>query len=434
MGSMEIISAIAASRRAVRMYPPAHPAHREAVRGLCQAVGRTVNIQPLVLSLREGRLYEGSEALADNSPAIRAVAGAMAKRRIDSVTLRPGFNETDAEGISIVLGLRPSPDLRPQGELEATGAKAVAVTELEDAISREAEARERQRESDRSLHRNLLSAIDNVQTAIAEGAPTDSSEVARAIAPLVERVAEDPPAMLALAYTTGAGDRWHFRVAAVTLNTLVLGYRMGLSDRLLLELGVAASLHDLGERLNSEEDAESIRLNHPATGARVIGMVSGEGCAAMIVAYEHHMGVDGSGWPARQEGYAIHPFSRIVAVADRFDELIHPEKGPGMRPDEAITTILQEGSGGPLDPVMARLFAQMMGPLPVGTIARLSDSSVGIVHSAGANPLLPRLRLVLGTDGTLLRPAVDLDLGRCDVSIVELLSPAVVGLEPGDHL
>jgi len=434
VGAIEIAAALAASRRAVRLYPPEHPSHREALEGLCHAVNEAIDIRPLVLNLNEGRLYEGSAVITDSSPATRALAVAMEARRVESLTFHMGFVELDGEGISEVLSIRPSPDLQVQAELDARGVKAVTVSELEDNSARKAEDRDRQRESDRALFRRALSALDHVRTALAENAPVDSSELVRTIAPLVERVAEDPKAISALALMTGHGERWRFHAIGVMLHALVIGRLMGLSDRQLLDLGLAGMLHDIGEVLADGGDAEAALRAHPDFGARSIGPVSDENCSAMLVAYEHHMGVDGSGWPAREDGYVTHPFTRVVAVADRYDELLRPPRGTGVRPDEAVATILREASGGPLDPFISRIFADAVGVLPIGCVVRLTDHSVGVVCSAEDDQLRPHLRMVLGTDGTQLRPVRDLDLRESDLSIVEVLPAALLGLEPSDAL
>lgn len=434
MGAVEIAASLAASRRAVRLYPPEHPTHREAVAALCQTVNESIDIRPLVLNLREGRLYEGSEVLTDTSPATRALAEAMEARRVESLTFHTGFTNVDAEGISSVLGLRPSPDLHVGEELEAAGVRAVTVSELEDHSSKQAEERDRQREADRAVFRRLVAALDNIRTALASGTPTDTTEAARSIVQFVERVEQDPHAMLAIALMAGHGERWRFHATGVAVTSLVLGHEMGLSDRQLLDLGIAAALHDIGSLLSSEADPSAVEAAHPEVGARALARLTDEDCIAILVAYEHHMGVDGSGWPQRHADYAIHPFARIVAVADRYDNLVRPPEGVGLRPDEAISKLLHEASGGPLDPLITRLFARLIGVLPVGCVVRLSNHSVGVVCSARDDQLRPHLRMVLGADGTELHPVVDLDLRESELEIVEVLPARLLGLQPSDYL
>jgi len=433
MGAIEIAAALAASRRAVRLYPPEHPTHREALRDLCTAVTASIDVRPLVLNVREGRLYEGSEVITETSPATRSLALAMEARRVESLTFHVGFGEVDGEGLSDVLGLRPSPELQVQAELEARDVRAVTVSELEDNSSRAAEERDRRRESDRALYRASLSALNNIVSALDAGTPVESFEAQRVIAALIDRVAEEPEAILALATMTGHGEHWRFHAVGVALYALVLGRYLGRSDKELLGLGLASLLHDVGKVLASA-DKGTAETDHPAVGARALGAVPDEDAAAVTVAFEHHMGVDGSGRPERGTDYAIHPYSRLVAIADRYDALIRPAEGRGQSPDRAAAQLLQEATGGPLDPALTRLFVQAIGELPVGCVVRLSDDSIGLVRAPGDDHMRPQLRLVLGGDGTELRPTLDIDLAEDQRALVEVIPGDLLGLKVSDYL
>lgn len=434
MGAVEIAHHVAASRRAVRLYPPEHPAHREAVRDLTATVRDSIDLRPLTLNLHKGRLYEGSDVITDSSPATRALAEAMLVRRIESVTFHVGFTEVDATGLSEVLSLRPSPDLEVQAELDARDVHAVTVSELEDESMLEAEERDRRREADHALYRHVLASLRELTTALAEPGAVDPVVAYRSLVAVIERVTEDPVAVVALSTMTGHGERLPFHAVSVALHTLVIGHSLGMSDKELLALSLAGLIHDFGLTLPAEGGAEGLRKAHPVTGAYALGSLADDDCASMIASYEHHMGVDGSGWPEREAGHVTHPYSRIVAVADRYDGLVRPAEGPAKRPDQALAHVLSEATKGPLDPILARLFAQCLGTFPVGSAVRLADHSVGIVRSPGADPLRPGILLVLAADGTELRPPLDVELTDDERAVVEVIDTALLGIHPSDYL
>lgn len=434
MGAVEIAATLAASRRAVRLYPPEHPTHREALRDLVAAVTASIDVRPLVLNTRDGRLYEGSEVITETSPATRALAEAMEVRRVESLTFHSGFGEIDGEGLSDVLGLRPSPDLQVQEELDARGVRAVTVSELEDNSAREAEERDRRREADRAVYRSALTALNNVVAGLAEDVAIERHEIARVIAAFIERASAEPEALIALATMTGHGEMWRFRAVASMLYSLVMGRLLGLSDQELLSLGCAALLHNIGETLSPEGEPAVPASEHPVVGARALGALIDDDAAAMLVAYEHHMGVDGSGWPERSAEYVIHPYSRIVAIAERYDMLTRPDTGEPLTPDRAAAQLLAEATDGALDPALARLFVFAVGILPVGAFVRLSDHSIGVVRSPAEDPLRPALRLVLAPDGTAMRPTLDVDLLEDERVIVEVLPAALLGMATSDYL
>jgi HD-GYP domain-containing protein (c-di-GMP phosphodiesterase class II) len=141
------------------------------------------------------------------------------------------------------------------------------------------------------------------------------------------------------------------------------------------------------------------------------------------VAYEHHMYSNGSGYPAREPGYVAHPYSRIVSITDRFENLISPPPGEqALTPDRALVQVLREANQY-FDPFLARLFANTLGPFPVGSVVRLSDHSVGVVSRPSDDPLLPFVRRSFDENGIELAEVEEVDLSEGTVSIVEVITP-----------
>jgi putative nucleotidyltransferase with HDIG domain len=105
------------------------------------------------------------------------------------------------------------------------------------------------------------------------------------------------------------------------------GARMGLDPMELLELELAALLHDVGKlRVPREllrkagplsESEEQLMRNHPVWGAELVSEVPGLQAVALIVRH-HHERVDGSGYPGNLSGVRIPVASRIMAVCDSY--------------------------------------------------------------------------------------------------------------------
>ena len=146
------------------------------------------------------------------------------------------------------------------------------------------------------------------------------------------------------------------------------------------------------------------------------------------------MGGDGSGWPERAPDYRAHPFSRIVAVGNRYDNLVKPREGTEpLQPERAVARLMAEGEG-PLDPVFVRLFIRAIGVVPIGTAVRLSDDAVGVVCAVGDDVLTPTVRLVYDGMGQPLEDPEDVDLTRDPRFIAEVLDPEDLALDPSEHL
>ena len=157
---------------------------------------------------------------------------------------------------------------------------------------------------------------------------------------------------------------------------MAIGRRLGMGDTALRELAVAALLADAGmavvpsEVRNrtgalSAEDRAWIE-RHPVKS--VVGLFALPGLdaaatARMRVAFEHHLGLDLSGYPAVARWGDLHPWTRIIAVADVYDALRANRPGrPGRSIPEALA-ILEQEAGTRHDPVVVAQFAALVRSL-----------------------------------------------------------------------
>lgn len=168
-----------------------------------------------------------------------------------------------------------------------------------------------------------------------------------------------------------------------SLNVSVLG--MGLAERLGLDggdvrsYGVAGLLHDLGKTLIPREvltkpgrftDAERELMNrHPADGARLILKADDTLDLAAVVAYQHHIMIDGGGYPSFRYRRGCHDASRLVHVCDVFDALRTKRPYRDAWPVEKAIEHLRERSGVEFDPHLVHTFVTMIAECSAGTTA-----------------------------------------------------------------
>ena len=107
--------------------------------------------------------------------------------------------------------------------------------------------------------------------------------------------------------------------------------------------------------------------------------------------------------------------SRIVTIADVYDSMTSGRvytKTP-MIPDEALRKMLQE-EGKAYDPVLLKVFINMLGIYPVGSVVILDTGEVGVVMKA--NPVeLSRPEVAIIADSTGKKEKIDtVDLTKTD--------------------
>lgn len=156
----------------------------------------------------------------------------------------------------------------------------------------------------------------------------------------------------------------------VAVLSMALAERLGLSPAEVRAVGIAGLLHDIGKtaiphdllikpgRYTDEE--RQVIQRHPVDGAKILmGRERGLGLAA-VVAYEHHIYLNGGGYPSVRFPRACHYASRIVHVCDIYDALCTNRPYRQAWNADQTLAYLHEQSGRELDPEIVRAFIDMI--------------------------------------------------------------------------
>jgi putative nucleotidyltransferase with HDIG domain len=156
----------------------------------------------------------------------------------------------------------------------------------------------------------------------------------------------------------------------VAVLTMALAEYLGLGARDVRAFGVAGLLHDLGKvrvpkeiltkpgKLTDEE--RQVMQRHPDDGARLLLDCDRNLELAAAVAYEHHIMIDGGGYPALHFRRACHPASILVHVCDVYDALRTRRPYRDAWESERVLSYLDQRAGIEFDPDVARAFIAMM--------------------------------------------------------------------------
>jgi HD-GYP domain-containing protein (c-di-GMP phosphodiesterase class II) len=140
---------------------------------------------------------------------------------------------------------------------------------------------------------------------------------------------------------------------------------LGLEERALADIEVAALLHDIGKvgipdailnkpaKLTPEEYA--LMKKHPEYGWAVLRQVPGFEQASLLTLH-HHESFDGKGYPGGLKGEEIPVGSRIVSVIDAFDAMVSSRPYREGLPFEEAARRLTEASGTQFDPAVVKIF------------------------------------------------------------------------------
>ncbi|WP_018754143.1 HD-GYP domain-containing protein [Paenibacillus terrigena] len=186
----------------------------------------------------------------------------------------------------------------------------------------------------------------------------------------------------------------------VALTSYMLAKWKGIPQKELMQVALAGLLHDIGNAkvdpdilfkpiaLTSEETEEVRR--HTTYGYNLLKNLASINDGVKRTALQHHEKIDASGYPLGVKSEQIHPYAKIVAVADIFHAMTLDRTFKKAASPYSVLELLAEESFGKLDADCVRTFIHRVTQFHNGMIVRLNDGRMGeIVFSDHQHPTRP---------------------------------------------
>jgi putative nucleotidyltransferase with HDIG domain len=239
------------------------------------------------------------------------------------------------------------------------------------------------------------------------------------------------------------GEELYFHSLNVTMLSLMAARDLRLPPEVIGPLGMGALFHDIGRKeipnrvlmkLEPLTQAERHLYEMHCQYGVDIGQRLGFAPPVIAIIREHHELFDGSGYPQKLKGDAIGLLSRIVALANYYDELCNPINiANALTPHEALSLMFAKLRN-KFDPKLLQVFIRCLGVYPPGTILQLSNGVIGMVATVNTQkPMKPMI--VIYDAGIPKDEAMMIDLEReTDLNIAKAIRPAQVPIEIYNYL
>ena len=239
------------------------------------------------------------------------------------------------------------------------------------------------------------------------------SDVAKNI---VEQILNSPTVSLDMADLRTFDDYTFAHSVNVAVVSTVMGMGCHMSHQDLIYLCQAALFHDIGklsidpEILNrpgplSREEMTLVR-RHPQNSYDMLSENWEIPSSVRLGVLMHHENEDGSGYPNGLKGDKIHPFAKIIHIADVYDAL--SSKRPYKKAYSCAETLeyIMSCCYYMFDEEYVRTFLRCVPIYPKGTMVYLSDGREAlVVENTALYATRPKLRLEDGTDLDMLNDA-----------------------------
>lgn len=207
----------------------------------------------------------------------------------------------------------------------------------------------------------------------------------------------------------------------VAILSVVIGMGMGLDNGDLVDLCSAAIFHDLGKLsiskdiLNkpgklTQEENELLR-NHPQMSYDILREKWNIPARVKAAVLCHHENEDGSGYPNGLTADKIHPFAKIIHVADVYDALSSDRAYKKAYSYSESLEYLMGGCGTLFDQGVVQAFVERVPIYPKGVNVLLSDGREAVVvENHLGNPLRPTIRFLDGSELNMSDSAAAMNL------------------------
>src|SRR3989442_7220864 len=185
---------------------------------------------------------------------------------------------------------------------------------------------------------------------------------------------------------------------------------LNLEGPLLREFGFAALMHDIGKvntplevlnkpgKLTAEEF--KVMKMHVIDGAHILRRTPEMPALAPVVAFEHHLRQDLSGYPENIGHRKLNLCTQIVSIADVFDALRSNRPYREGLATARIRSIMGEQGNPAFNQTLLRRFVNLMGLFPIGNLVRLSTDELAVVTAEHpSDPFRPQGRIIADATG-----------------------------------
>lgn len=370
----EAMKSLAAGVVARRLYFPEHPAVAACTRSAFDAFSKALaERSDLAFHLVEKRVLGPDGSLLSSADIRAGLFEPMVKLGRSSLSVSKGITLSEIQSLINTLGSE-SPELPALPHIRFGSA------EVADGAPSRGEA------EPPPPALELVAAYRTAWEPSEQSGSVRASDLEVAAAGVYAAVTSAHGAVLQLATLKSHDEYTYVHTINVALLAAALAEACGLSVDQVHQITQAALMHDLGKRViplsilnksgNLDENERRIMNRHPVEGARLLMGQPSIPDFATVVAFEHHMHLDGSGYPSRAKNWKPNLAAQIVQQADVFDALRTHRPYRAAMSTEKASAILREGSGTKYDPSLVEVF--------VTRIANRSSPGLGDTKGSAA--------------------------------------------------
>ena len=444
----ELVRRLAAALRSAELYAPQHPLVQRSVQALASATTtHLTDAAQVVIGFIGDDVVVNDTRLGKGSASLTGFVRGLRDREIEKITLHRGVTPEEIHSFLGELAIKRA--AQPvQDRLAAKGVRRItigriAVEELEpDQVGIEAARR---------VYTTAVASAESLWEQAKAGDKPDPATARKIIDSLANIVNQDRTSLMALTALKKYDNYTFTHMVNVAALAMAQARALNLEGPLLREFGFAALMHDIGkvntplEVLNKPgkltDNEFRLMKQHVVDGAHILRKTPEMPALAPVVAFEHHLRQDLSGYPENIGHRELNLCTQIVSIADVYDALRSNRVYRQGLPSDRIKAVMTQKDSPAFNGRLLRRFINLMGIFPVGTLVRLTTGEVALVtHEHPSDPFRPQVKLLRDADGRTPEEPPLINTWETDAkgafryAVEEAIDPESVEIDPLAHL
>lgn len=236
------------------------------------------------------------------------------------------------------------------------------------------------------------------------GTTVDVGKVRSIILPLLDQVLEQPNELFSLYHYSSREEYLYHHSITVGLLSGLLGMRLQYDKAECNQLAIAGLLSDCGmSKVDPNILAKSASLTlkeyneikkHPLYSYRMIEKISLLKDNVKLAVLQHHERIDGTGYLMGVTGEKLHPYGKIVGLADVYLAMIAERPYSSKQSPFKVLEEIRQQSFGKFDMKIVDALTNEVVQLSIGTRVRLSNGQSGeVIFIERSNPTRPMIKV-----------------------------------------
>src|SRR5438552_8848415 len=412
--SEELVRRLAAALRGTELYAPTHPLVQRGIDALSTAAIEGLQAAPsIVVAFLGDEIVVDAARLPKGSATMVGFARDLRERDVEKITFTRGLTKDEVRGLIAILSDRKSNVPLP----DRLGTKNIRHITLGKVVVEETDDQEAGIAAARKVYSTAVETAETLWQAAKAGDKPDAGAAKKIIDGLARLVTQDRTSLMALTALKKYDNYTFTHMVNVSALAMAQARALNIEGNLLREFGFAALMHDIGkvntplevlnkpDKLSREEF--DIMKRHVVDGAHILRRTPEMPALAPIVAFEHHLKQDLSGYPEKIGSRKLNLCTQIVSIADVFDALRSNRVYRNGLPTGRARAILAEKDSPAFSQPLLKRFVNLMGLFPVGNLVRLIGDEIAVVTAEHpTDPFRPQVKILTDKMGAVLEEPV----------------------------